>query len=258
MNPDLKNNLIKSLKAGVRYDGRKLDEFREINVETGVVANAEGSARVKMGDTEVIAGVKMMIEKPYPDTSDEGGLMIGAELLPLSSPDFESGPPGIQAIELARVVDRGIREAGAIDSKKLCIKQGEKAWFVSVDICSINDAGNLFDASALATLAAIKHARMPTYNEDTGAIDYSKITDQQVPMLKYPISITVIKIGNFFIVDPLPEEEAMMDARLSVASLSDGTICAMQKGGVVPIKAEDIKTMVSLAVRKAKELSKFI
>jgi len=90
----------------------------------------------------VFAGVKLEIGTPYPDTPDEGGLMINTELIPLSNPEFESGPPGIQAIELSRVVDRGIRESKAIDMKKLCIEPKEKVWTVIVDIIPINDEGN--------------------------------------------------------------------------------------------------------------------
>ena len=117
MNKAMKKHIIESLKKGVRHDRRKLDEFRKVEVEYGISKSAEGSARVKVGNTEVLAGVKLGIDKPYPDTPDEGCLMVGAELLPLSSPEFEAGPPGIESIEIARVVDRGIRESGTIDMK---------------------------------------------------------------------------------------------------------------------------------------------
>ena len=113
----------------------------------------------------MITGVKMAIETPYPDTPDSGNLMVGAELSPMASPEFESGPPSIQAIELARVVDRGIRESKAIDFDKLCIEKGEKVWSVMIDLTPINDAGNLFDVAALSALAAIKNAKFPKLEE---------------------------------------------------------------------------------------------
>ena len=116
-------------KEGKRLDGRGLLDYRQpIQLETGISWTAEGSAKVQIGETVVMAGVKLSLEKPYNDTPDQGGIMINAELLPLSSPEYESGPPGIKAIELARVTDRGIRECHAIDFKKLCIKKGEKIW----------------------------------------------------------------------------------------------------------------------------------
>ena len=41
-----------------RLDGRSRFEGRNVVVETGVLPRAEGSARVTMGDTIVLAGVK--------------------------------------------------------------------------------------------------------------------------------------------------------------------------------------------------------
>ena len=61
-----------------------------MTVEYGVSAkSAEGSAKVTMGDTVVVAGVKMEFGQTYPDTPDEGSIMVSAELLPLSSPEYE-------------------------------------------------------------------------------------------------------------------------------------------------------------------------
>lgn len=256
MYKELRSHILKLFSSNLRLDGRKLMDYRPLKVETNVTITAEGSARVTMGKTDVIAGVKAEIMKPYPDTPDQGSIMVGAELLPLSSPDFELGPPGQQAVELARVVDRGIRESKCIDFKKLCIKEGEKAWIIVIDICTINDAGNLFDASALATIAALKSMRFPKM--DGEKIDYKQKTDKKLELKEIPISITVIKVGNNYLIDPDSEEEKVIDARLTVASLSDGTICAMQKGGDYPLMAEDVEKMIELGIEKGKELRKLI
>src|SRR3989344_7494439 len=101
----------KMIERGKRLDHRPFDQYREMTIEAGIISSAEGSARVKLGNTEVIVGVKLGVGTPFPDTQDEGVLMVTAELLPLAHPDFESGPPGEDAIELARVVDRAIRES---------------------------------------------------------------------------------------------------------------------------------------------------
>jgi exosome complex component RRP42 len=251
-----RNHIISYLNKNKRYDGRKLTEYRKIETEIGLIKTAEGSARVKIGDTEVLAGVKMEVGTPYPDTPDEGTMMVNAELLPMSNPEFESGPPGIQAIELARVIDRGIREAKAIDVKKLCIKPGELVWTVVVDIVPVNDAGNLFDALALAVLLALKDTKLPKLKDDK--VDYKEKSTKKLPLLADPISVTVLKIGDHFVVDPLPNEEAVLDVRLTVASLDNDTICALQKGGNYTLSKDDIDKMISLALEKAKELKKHV
>src|SRR3972149_8262699 len=116
--------LVKQVvERGKRIDGRPMDKYRDITIEINYVKSAEGSARVKMGDTEVVCGVKVEPGTPFSDTPDEGVLMVGAEFLPLASPHFESGPPTEDAVEVSRVVDRAIRESKVIDFHKLCIKE---------------------------------------------------------------------------------------------------------------------------------------
>ena len=257
MNTELKMHMDEFFKKGLRFDGRKFDEYREILVETDISKSAEGSCRVKIGDTEVIVGVKFELGKPYPDSQDEGTMMVGAELLPMSNPDFESGPPSINAIELARVIDRGVREGGFIDFKKLCVEKGEKVWVVLIDIMTMNVDGNLFDAAALGAVIALKNTKIPKIEDDK--VNYKELTKEGLPLSKKdPLSITVYKIGENLIVDPTYEEEKVVDARLTVAITNDGKICSMQKGEIEPLDVEMIEKMIDLATEKASELRKYI
>lgn len=254
MNSELKKHVLKLLDKGVRLDGRKPLDYRPVSVEYDVSGSAEGSARVKIGDTEVITGVKMEVFTPYPDSPDEGSLMVGAELSPMASPDFESGPPSIDAIEIGRVIDRGIRESHSLDLHKMCIRKGELSWMAIIDVCPINADGNLFDAGSLSAIAAMKVAKLPELKDDN--VEYEKKTDEGLPLTDTPLSITVHKIGSHFIVDPIADEEKVSDARLTVATVSDGTLCALQKGGDMPLSIEDIDKMVEIAVEKTAELRK--
>lgn len=238
-----------------RLDNRSLEDYRQpIKIETNISKTAEGSARVQIGKNIILAGVKLSIEKPYNDTPDEGGIAVNVELTPLSSPEYEPGPPGIKAIELARVIDRGIREAKTIDLKQLCLVPGEKAWFISIDLITINDDGNLFDAAGLAALAALKSAKFPEYNPETGVIDYKIKTKKSLPLLKEPLPVTVYKLNSFLLVDPTQEEENAYEARLTIASDVNGVISAIQKGGAAPLFLEDISRMIDLTLKKVKFL----
>lgn len=252
-----KEHILKSLKTGVRYDGRKLLEFRTVMVEQGVSGSAEGSARVRIGETDVFVGVKMAVEKPYPDTPEKGNLMVNSELRPISNPAFEAGPPGDQSIEIARVVDRGLRESKAIKTESLCITPKEKVWSVMIDICPLNDAGNLLDAAALGAISALKNTKYPQLFED-GTVNWEIKTDKKIPIANEPIEITVLKIGEFMLVDPSPEEESLADARLTIAVSKDGTVHALQKGGETPLTIEEIDKMIEIVQDKSKELRKFI
>ncbi len=241
-----------------RFDDRNLNEFREITIETGISKNAEGSARVRIGKTEVLVGVKMDVAEPYPDSKDKGNLMVTAELLPLSSPRFESGPPQFDAIELARVIDRGIRESKFIELEKLCIKEGEKVWTVFIDIYSINDDGNLLDAAGIGAIAALKTARIPEYDEEGGKTLFGEWTKTNIPLSKeVPISLTVHKIGNSLIVDPTKEEEDISETRITICS-SDGVIHSMQKGNKKELSIEEFNNILDLVEKTEREIFKKI
>src|SRR3989344_3764942 len=178
-----------------------------------IKALLEKNERLKIGNTEIIGGVKFEVIEPYPDEPEKGTIIAGVELLPLSSPEFELGPPDIKAIELARaVVDRGLRESKAIDFKSLCIRKGEKAWAIVIDIYSINDDGNLADAIGLCALAALKDAKYPKYDEKNNKIDYKERTNKGLNLKELPIPITVVKIKDIFLVDPTLNEEKCADA----------------------------------------------
>jgi len=258
-----KKRIQEFLDQDKRFDSRGLLQFRGIEVETGVSKNAEGSARVKMGDTEVIAGVKIDVTEPYTDREDEGTLITTCELLPLSSPKYEVGPPRINAIEIARIVDRGIRESGFIDFKKLCIKKGEKVYGIFLDIYSINDGGNLIDASCLAGVMALKNAKLPKYDSKKEVIKYGELVSKSLPLTEsIPLTVTFHKIGEKILVDPVSEEEDASEARLSVAitreKKKDVVINALQKGGEKPFTEQEIFKIIDLSIEKFKELEKIV
>jgi len=51
----------------------------------------------------------------------------------------------------------------------------------------------------------------------------------------------------------LIEEERAIEARLTVTSLKDGTLCAMQKGEEGALTKEEILKMIDIGIEKAKE-----
>lgn len=254
-----KEYISKLFSAGKRFDGRELTDIREIEVSFDVSNKAEGSARVKIGKTDVVVGVKVEVGEPYPDSPDKGNLMCTAELLPLASPRFESGPPGFKAIELGRIVDRAIRESGMIDFEKLVIEKGEKVWTIFVDIYPINDDGNLIDASSIAAIAALKKAKMPSLDKD-GKVDYSKRKDP-IPMAKEikPFSFSFYKLGDAIILDPNREEEEVTEARVTFGiSKFKGQylLNSCQKIGSRVFTEEEILNIMDILPKKLDEIDK--
>ncbi len=245
-----------ALREGHRLDGRGLDVYRPIVVETNISKNAEGSCRVRIGETEVLAGVKCLPGDPFPDTPNEGSISVSFEMLPIASPDFEPGPPSPFAIELARVVDRGIRESKAVDFAKLCIKSGGKVWIVFVDLYPINDAGNLFDACSIAALKALQETRFPKLDSEMQIVK-GEFGDK-LKLERLPLECTFVKIGDKILVDPTAEEEKAMSARFTVGVTEDDYLTAFQKGGAGSFSESEIHSCIELAIKKTRELRKMV
>ncbi|MEB3846718.1 MAG: exosome complex protein Rrp42 [Desulfurococcales archaeon] len=247
--PELRKSTILSLLAkGLRTSERDLVTPRIVKVKTGVIERAEGSAQVELGNTKVLVGVKTDVGAPFRDTPDEGVITVNAELVPLASPLFEPGPPDENAIELARVIDRSIRETNAVDRKSLAIIPGSKIWVIHVDIYVLDHDGNLFDASMLATMAALMNTMLPDYEElETGEIilDRSKKTTP-LKINKKVLTVNIAKIGDYLIVDPDLDEETVADTRIVVAYDEEGNIVGIQKSGPGAMSREEVLKAVDI------------
>ncbi|HXG14511.1 MAG TPA: exosome complex protein Rrp42 [Candidatus Nitrosotenuis sp.] len=226
-----KKKILALLKDGQRIDGRAFDEPRQLIIDTNVIPKAEGSARVRLGDTEVVCGVKIQPDKPFPDLGDRGIFICTAEILPLADPNVEPGPPGEDVIELARVVDRGIRESGMIDLTKLVLQKDKSVIGLFVDNSVTDYDGNLFDACSYASVASILSCKIPKWElkDDVPTLVDGQVSDP--PITTLPVSVTMGKIGDYIIVDPNADEWGCMDARITITTNSAGNICAIQKGG---------------------------
>lgn len=239
------------VKKGQRKDGRDLMEAREIEIETDYIGTAEGSALVKLGNTQVLAGVKLTTGEPYSNEPDNGVLITNSELYPIASPSFETGPPREKTIELSRVVDRGIRESNMVELSELCIEPNEKVWMVFVDIYPLDQDGNLIDASALAAVNALRTAKVPKYE------DGEVIRDEyqgKLPVVDTPIANTFSRINGEIILDPDLEEEKAQDSRITVYINDEDNVCATQKGGNGSFKRNDINKVIEKAIPRSKKV----
>jgi len=232
------------IRKGERLDGRAFGEYREVTIEANVVpAKAEGSALVRLGDTSVVAGVKVLVGEPYADSPNKGVMMVSAELSPIASPLFELGPPKEGAIELARVVDRGVRESGTIDVEALCIEEGKKVFMVFADVYPMEYDGNLIDASSIAVNAALMTTK---YNEmkmeDGKAVATGKI-------LKLPIKNIAIEHTVEFV----------QDCRLTMAVDQNENFTALQKGGGSgPMSLDLVDQAMGMALDSSKTIKAII
>lgn len=255
--PKIKRETIKKLlKQGERIDGRKIDEYRPIEIILNPVPKAEGSAAVRLGSTLVMTGVKLEIGTPYSDRPNEGVLQVHAEFVPLASPTFEPGPPDENAIEAARVIDRSLREPKAIRLEDLVIIPGKKVWLVFNDLYLIDHDGNIIDAGMLSTMLALNMAKMPRIMsiEDENVIIDKRVKESPLPININIVTVTIGMLEDIILVDPNLEEELVIDSRITFAVDEKNRIVGIQKMGMKGIKPSMIDQLIDIALKKASEL----
>jgi exosome complex component RRP42 len=248
-----KQQMWEAISKGKRLDGRNLDDIRPLEIELDIIKKANGSAKVKLGNSEVIAGVKIETGEPFEGLENKGALIVSAEVLPTASPYIEPGPPDEETVELARVVDRGIRESEMIDLDKLVLVPGKIVYTIFVDCSIINADGNLFDATSYAVVLALASSKIPVFEMQDGKVVHTG-NSQDPPVTTIPVSITAIRIGEAVILDPTSEEEACMNARITITTNSNGDYTAIQKGSTGAFTVEQIKKAAEIARIKGEEV----
>ena len=118
----------------MRPSGRKLNEMRSVDIETGVTKHAEGSCLIKMGDTHVLCTAT--IEDRVPSFIKGSGLgWVTAEygMLPRSTSsrmrrESTTGKQGGRTVEIQRLIGRSLR--AGVDRLAL----GERQITVDCDV----------------------------------------------------------------------------------------------------------------------------
>ncbi len=251
-----KSYITSNLKKGERIDGRDIWEYREFNIKSDIISSAEGSADVSLGDTRIITGLKYDVGEPFPDLPNEGVCTIMAELLPIASPLFERGPPDEQSIELARVVDRGIRHADCVQTKKLCIKENKAVYILFVDMYVINYDGNLIDAGGVSALTTLISAHIPEGKIGEDGLEWTGnyFTGETI-VNELPLVLTYGKIGDIIFLDPNLAEELVCDGKISI-SATENKITSIQKSGAATFSIEEIKILGKKSIDIGKKLRK--
>ncbi|KAH7681016.1 exosome complex component RRP45 protein [Dioscorea alata] len=255
-----KNFIETALLADLRVDGRRPFDYRPLSIKFG---REDGSSEVQLGETHVMGYVTSQLVQPYRDRPNEGTLAIYTEFSPMADPTFEAGRPGESAVELGRVIDRGLRESRAVDMESLCVVAGKSVWAVRVDLHILDNGGNLIDAANIAALAALSTFRRPECT--VGGEDGQEVI-MHPPEVREPIPLTIHHLpvavtfaffseGNILVIDPTYKEEAVMGGRMTATMNMNGDVCAVQKAGGEGVMMSVIMQCLRIASMKAADIT---
>ncbi|XP_030950141.1 exosome complex exonuclease RRP42-like [Quercus lobata] len=135
----------------LRSNGRKRLTYRPIYVEIGVIPHANGSARVRLGQTDVISSVKAELGKPSSLQPDKGKVAIHVNCSPSAAPMFEGRGGKELSTELSVALQHCLLGAkggagAGIDLSSLIVAEGKICWDFYIDCLVVCSDGNLLDA----------------------------------------------------------------------------------------------------------------
>ena len=228
----------------MRPSGRKLDEMRNVSIETNITMHAEGSCIIKMGDTHVICTAT--VEDRVPPFIKGSGLgWVTAEygMLPRSTGsrmrrEAASGKQGGRTVEIQRLIGRSLR--AGVDRLAL----GERQITIDCDV--IQADGGTRCASITGGWLALRLAIDKLL--DSGAIS----TD---PLIS-PVS--AISCG-IYAGQPILDLDYSEDSEAGV----DGNFIMLESGNMIEtqISAEgatytrdELNSLINLAEKGASEL----
>ncbi|KAL0555863.1 hypothetical protein IC582_004364 [Cucumis melo] len=258
------------IQAGIaqdlRTDGRGRLTYRPISIETDVISQANGSARVRMGGTEVIATVKAELGRPNPMQSNKGKVSISVDCSPIAEPAFEGRGGEELSMELSVALERcllgGKSGSGAgIDLSSLIVVEGKLCWDLYIEGLVLSSEGNLLDALGAAIKAALSNTGIPKVHiaaEASGneqpEVDVSDEEFIQFETSGVPAIVTLTKVGKHYIIDATLEEESQMSSAVSISINRHGHICGLTKRGGVGVDPSIILDMISVGKNVSEEL----
>eukprot|EP00899_Mesostigma_viride_P024894 jgi/Mesvir1/558/Mv11409-RA.1 len=255
------------ISQNLRNDGRSREEFRQFVIDTGVVPQANGSSRIQLGGTDIIAGVKAEIGNPSANAPGQGALFVAVELSPTASPEYEGKGGEELSKELSAALERSLLPpkgaalgAPCLDLGALSLLDGKYCWHLHLDLLILAVDGNLVDAAAIAAKAALADTLFPkveALQAEAGADDGGaelEVSDNpedswRLDTKDVPLTVTVTLVGSHTLVDASAGEEALGGPSLSVAVQRSGQLSAVTKRGHDAIDASLLAEMLAVARR---------
>jgi len=199
----------------IRSDGRHPDELRPVSIETGYLLYAEGSARIKTGNTAVICAVT--VEDGVPQfVRGTGSGWITAEygMLPrstLTRTGRERTRTGGRTSEIQRLIGRSLRSVCQLDLL------GERTFTVDCDV--IQADGGTRTAAISGAFIALADA-FHTLRQN-GAI-------KRLPLKDFVAAISVGLVEGEVVLDLCYAEDSVAEVDMNVVMTGSGAYIEVQ------------------------------
>ena len=206
---------------GIRCDGRRLDELRNISIKVGVLKNADGSAYIEFGKNKILAGVfgPRDVHPKHMANQDSGILRCRYHMSPFSVTERKNPAPSRREIEISKVIKEALQPS-------LILKDYPRTVIdVFIEVLQA-DGGSRCAALDAASVA---------------------LADAGIPMRDLVSACAAGKVADRIVLDVNNEEDQEGQADMPVALMPNvGKITLLQLDGM--LKPEEFKTCMQTAL----------
>ena len=225
----------------MRFDGRRPDQLRALEIIPNYQKHAEGSALIKLGDTWVLCAASVETGVPgFLAGKGQGWLTAEYAMLPRSTHTRSKRDPGGRGKEIQRLIGRSLR--AAVDLKKL----GERTIAVDCDVLSADGGTRVASITGAWVALALAIDKLVK----SGAL-------ADASALKPPVAaVSVGVVGGAVVLDLPYVEDSKAEVDMNVVGGEDGSLIEVQgtaEHGTFDRKQMD--AMLDLATLGIKQLA---
>ena len=259
LSPHERDFVLDGIDQDLRVDGRGRLDHRSLTLELGTSPQASGSARLRLGSTDVMVAVRADIGTPPAGFPTHGRLSCAVELSASADPAYEGRGGEKAAAELSRALERGLLGASAggaaslsaaasgtrggssdhgagaaLAMESLGIQKGKSCWVLRCDCLVLSADGSALDALSVAVKAALADCKIPKVTAVAGPnhgdpseleLDDDPEQCSRLDVSRVPLVATVTRFGNGgIVVDATRDECALGDYALAVAADAEGNV----------------------------------
>lgn len=212
---------------GIRCDGRKIDQIRNVSIKVGVLKNADGSAYIEFGKNKILAGVfgPRDVHPKHMADQDSGILRCRYHMSPFSVTERKNPAPSRREIEISKVIKEALQPAVMLKDFPRTVVD------VFIEVLQA-DGGSRCAALDAASVALV---------------------DAGIPMRDMVSACAAGKVADKIVLDVNDEEDKEGQADMPVAYMPNlGKITLMQLDGI--LTADEYKKCLETAIGGCKQV----
>lgn len=193
---------------GIRCDGRRIDQIRNVSIKVGILKNADGSAYIEFGKNKILAGVfgPRDVHPKHMADQDSGILRCRYHMSPFSVTERKNPAPSRREIEISKVIKEALQPAVILKDFPRTVVD------VFIEVLQA-DGGSRCAALDAASVALV---------------------DAGIPMRDIVCACAAGKVADKIVLDVNDEEDKEGQADMPVAYMPNlGKITLMQLDGIL-------------------------